>query len=150
MFWSNPRGRRSGHPRAPCPRAATRRHRPGPEKAIRMMFTGHRVSGVEVAGMGFLLKSVPDNQLHAEVAALATRMATVPISQLAMQKMLINSAVEGKINQMQRLVTAFDGITPHAPEGIHYTACIVQLGWKQAAQERDVGSFDCTRKKPYD
>ena len=39
---------------------------------------------------------MPDDQLDDEVEALATRMATVPINQLAMQKMVINSAVEEK------------------------------------------------------
>ena len=52
--------------------------------------------------MGLVLKSVPDDQLDAEVEALAARMVTVPINQLAMQKMVINSAVEEKIKQTQR------------------------------------------------
>ena len=41
--------------------------------------------------MGLVLKSVPDKQLDDEVEALAARMASVPINQLAMQKMVINS-----------------------------------------------------------
>ena len=68
----------------------------GPEKAKRMMFTGDKISGVEAAEMGLVLKSVPDDQLDAEVEALAARMASVPINQLAMQKMVINAAVEEK------------------------------------------------------
>ena len=54
------------------------------------------------AEMGLVLKSVPDDQLDAEVEVLAARMVTVPINQLAMQKMVINSAVEEKIKQTQR------------------------------------------------
>ena len=60
-------------------------HRLGPEKAKRMMFTGDKISGREAAEMGLVLKSVPDDRL--DVEALATRMASVPINQLAMQKM---------------------------------------------------------------
>ena len=52
--------------------------------------------------MGLVLKSVPDDQLDAEVEALAARMVTVQINQLAMQKMVINSAVEEEIKQTQR------------------------------------------------
>ena len=40
----------------------------------------------------------PDDQLDAEIDALTTRMASVPINQPAMQKMVINAAVEKKIN----------------------------------------------------
>ena len=92
---------------------------------------------------------MPDDQLDDEVEAMATRMATVPINQLAMQKMVINSAVEEKINQTQRLATEFDGITRHSPEGMNFKARVEQVGWKQAVQERDEGAFDWTRNKPF-
>ena len=64
-------------------------------------------------------------------------MASVPINQLAMQKMVINAAVEEKINQTQRLATVFDGITRHSPEGMNFKARVEQVGWKQAVQERE-------------
>ena len=113
-----------------------------------MMFTGDKINGIEAAEIGLVLKSVPDDQLNDEVEALATRMATVPINQLAMQKMVINSAVEEKINQTQRLATVFDGITRHSPEGLNFKARVEQVGWKQAVLERDEGTFDWSRKKP--
>ena len=133
-----------------CPTTAMWVHRLGPEKAKRMMFTGDKISGVEAAEMGLILKSVPDGQLDDAVEALAGRMATVPINQLAMQKMVINSAVEEKINQTQRLATVFDGITRHSPEGMNFKARVEEVGWKQAVQERDEGTFDWTRNKPFD
>jgi enoyl-CoA hydratase len=120
----------------------------GPEKAKRMMFMGDKITGIEAAEMGLVLKSVPDDQLDDEVEALATRMATVPINQLAMQKMVINSAVEEKINQTQRLATVFDGISRHSPEGMNFKARVETVGWKQAVTERDTGSFDWTTNTP--
>ena len=133
-----------------CPTTAMWVQRLGPEKAKRMMFTGDKISGTEAAEMGLVLKSVPDDQLDDEVEALARRMATVPINQLAMQKMVINAAVEEKINQTQRLATVFDGITRHSPEGLNFKARVEEVGWKQAVQERDEGSFDWTTNKPFD
>lgn len=133
-----------------CPTTAMWVHRLGPEKAKRMMFTGDKISGVEAAEMGLILKSVPDDQLEDAVEALAGRMATVPINQLAMQKMVINSAVEERINQTQRLATVFDGITRHSPEGINFKARVEKVGWKQAVEERDQGSFDWTANQPFD
>ena len=71
-----------------------------------------------------------------------------PVNQLAMQKMVINAAVEEKINQTQRLATVFDGITRHSPEGINFKARVETVGWKQAVAERDTGSFDWTTNQP--
>lgn len=133
-----------------CPATAMWVHRLGPEKAKRMMFTGDRITGVEAAEMGLVLKSVPDDQLDDQVEALAARVATVPINQLAMQKMVINSAVEEKINQTQRLATVFDGITRHSPEGLNFKARVEEVGWKQAVKERDDGTFNWTTNSPFD
>lgn len=133
-----------------CPTTAMWVHRLGPERAKRMMFTGDRITGAEAADIGLVLKSVPEDRLDTEVEALAARIATVPVNQLAMQKMVINAAVEEKINQTQRLATVFDGITRHSPEGMNFKARVEQVGWKQAVRERDEGTFDWTRNRPFD
>ena len=133
-----------------CPTTAMWVHRIGPEKAKRMMFTGDKISGVEAAEMGLVLKSVPNESLDEAVETLSARMATVPINQLAMQKMVINAAVEEKINQIQRLATVFDGIARHSPEGNNFKARVAQVGWKQAVEERDQGTFNWTKHKPFE
>ncbi|MBG6148479.1 enoyl-CoA hydratase [Labrenzia sp. EL_208] len=132
-----------------CPTTAMWVHRLGPERAKRMMFTGDRISGHEAAKIGLVLTSVPDDQLDAEVEALAGRIASVPINQLAMQKMVINSAVEAQINQTQRLATLFDGMTRHSPEGLNFKARVESSGWKNAVQDRDKGTFDWTNNRPF-
>jgi enoyl-CoA hydratase len=133
-----------------CPTTAMWVHRLGPEKAKRMMFTGDKINGIEAAEIGLVLKSVPDDQLDAEVEALASRIASVPINQLAMQKMVINSAVEEKINQTQRLATLLDGMTRHSPEGLNFKARVEEVGWKQAVNERDNGTYDWSRNEPFE
>ena len=133
-----------------CPTTAMWVHRLGPERAKRMMFTGDRISGQEAAEMGLVLKSVPNGQLDAEVEELATRMATVPINQLAMQKMVINSTIEAVINQTQRLATVLDGIARHSPEGLSFKDRVERVGWKQAVRERDEATFDWTRNMPFE
>lgn len=131
-----------------CPTTAMWVHRLGPEQAKRMLFTGDKITGVEAEEMGLVMKSVPDDLLDAEVEALAARIAMVPINQLAMQKMVINSAVEEKINQTQRLATVFDGIARHSPEGLNFKSRVEQVGWQQAVRERDAGTFDWTTNRP--
>jgi enoyl-CoA hydratase len=132
-----------------CPTTAMWVYRLGPEKAKHMMFTGDRISGREAAKIGLVLKSVPEKQLDEEVELLAARMASVPINQLAMQKMVINQTMEATIIQTQRLATVFDGISRHSPEGMNFKARVEDVGWKQAVKERDEGTFDWTRNRPF-
>ena len=124
-------------------------YRLGPEKAKRMLFTGDKINGCEAEAMGLVLKSVPAMELDEEVEAMAQRMATVPINQLAMQKMVINQAMEATITQTQRLATVFDGISRHSPEGLNFKARSEREGWKQTVKERDQGLYDWTQDKPF-
>ena len=81
--------------------------------------------------------------------ALAERMAAVPINQLAMQKLVINQAIEATgIFNTQRLATLFDGISRHSPEGINFKTRSEDVGWKQAVNERDRGTYDWTQDRP--
>jgi len=134
-----------------CPTTAMWVYRLGAEKAKRMLFTGDRITGRDAEEMGLILKAVPDDRLDAEVEAMAGRMASVPINQLAMQKMVINQAIEQTgMMQTQRLATIFDGITRHSPEGMTFKARSEAVGWKQAVRERDEGTYDWTRDKLID
>ena len=120
----------------------------GPEKAKRMLFTGDKINGVEAENMELILKSVPKAKLNEEVELLAQRMATVPINQLAMQKMLVNQAMETSgLMQTQKMATLFDGISRHSPEGIAFKQRVEKVGWKQAVEDRDTGSFDWTKNQ---
>ena len=131
-----------------CPTTAMWVYRLGAERAKRMLFTGDKISGREAADMGLVLKAVPAPDLDDAVEELAGRMATVPINQLAMQKMVINQAIESTgLMETQRLATIFDGITRHSPEGINFKTRSEQVGWKQAVSERDEGTYDWTADK---
>ena len=124
-------------------------YRLGAEKAKRMLFTGDKVTGREAKEMGLVLDSVPGDELDAAVEAMAGRMAGVPVNQLAMQKMVINQAIEASgLTSTQRLATLFDGISRHSPEGLAFKARVAAVGWKQAVRERDTGSYDWTRNTP--
>ena len=116
-----------------------------------MLFTGDKITGREEAEMGLVLKAVPEDRLDEEVEAMAARMAGVPVNQLAMQKMVINQAIEasGMMNT-QRLATIFDGISRHSPEGLNFKRRVEAVGWKQAVRERDDGTYDWTPDRPTD
>ena len=132
-----------------CPSTAMWVYRLGAERAKRVLFTGDQIYGEEAAAMGLVLKSVPEADLNAEVEKMANRLASVPINQLAMQKMVINQAVEATgLSGTQQLATLFDGISRHSPEGHNFKARVEEKGWKQAVLERDEGIFDWTKNKP--
>jgi enoyl-CoA hydratase len=132
-----------------CPTTAMWVYRLGAEKAKRMLFTGDKISGREAEQMGLILRAVPDDRLDHEVEDFAQRMAGVPINQLAMQKLVINQAIEATgMMSTQRLATIFDGITRHSPEGLNFRHRVESVGWKQAVSERDDGSYDWTLDCP--
>ena len=132
-----------------CPSTAMWVYRLGAEKAKRMTFTGDQIDGKEAEKLGLILKSVPENQLNSEVESMANRLATIPINQLAMQKMVINQAVEATgLNGTQQLATLLDGISRHSPEGHNFKKRVEEKGWRKAVSERDQGTFDWTKNKP--
>ena len=134
-----------------CPTTAMWIYRVGAEKAKRMLFTGDKITGKEAQEIGLVLKAVPDDQLDAEVETLATRIATVPVNQLAMQKMMVNQAIEATgMTNIQRLATIFDGMARHSPEGLNFKERVEEVGWKQAVKERDDGTYDWTQDAPID
>ena len=132
-----------------CPTTAMWVYRLGPEKAKRMLFTGDTVEGREAERMGLVLKAVPAAELDAEVEKLAGRMASVPVNQLMMQKLLINQAFENMgLRTTQMFATLFDGMTRHSPEGMAFKRRAEAVGWKEAVRERDLGSYDYTADRP--
>jgi enoyl-CoA hydratase len=132
-----------------CPTTAMWVYRLGPERAKRMLFTGDRIDGREAEKLGLVLKAVPPGELDAEVERLAERMATVPVNQLTMQKLVVNQAIEAMgLKQTQMFATIFDGITRHSPEGLNFKHRAEELGWKHAVRERDLGTFDWTENRP--
>jgi enoyl-CoA hydratase len=115
-----------------------------------VLFTGEQISGVEAASMGLVLKSLPEQKLNDEVEAMAARLTSVPLNQLAMQKMVINQAVEATgLSGTQQLATLLDGISRHTPEGHNFKKRVEEKGWKQAVKERDEGNFDWTKNEPF-
>ena len=130
------------------PTTAMWMYRLGPEKAKRMLFTGDKITGVEAEKLGLVLKAASKEALDDEVDSFAMRMTTVPQNQLAMQKILINQAVEsmGLLNS-QKFATIFDGISRHSPEGLNFKKMSEEFGWKKAVKERDNGTYDWTKDR---
>jgi len=123
-----------------CPTTAMWVYRLGAEKAKRMLLTGDTIDGRTAAEWGLIAESVPADDLTARVEQLADRMATVPVNQLAMQKLMVNQALDNMgLGSTQTLATLFDGITRHTPEGRWFKEFAEQRGFHAAVAWRDAG-----------
>ena len=132
-----------------CPTTAMWVYRLGPEKAKRMLLTGDVIDGREAEQMGLIYKAVPARELDEQAEKYAQRMASVPVNQLMMQKLMINQAYENMgLRTTQMFATLFDGMTRHSPEGLAFKRRAESVGWKQAVRERDLGTYDYTADKP--
>ena len=104
------------------------------------MFTGDTIDGRTAANWGLANEAVPADQLEAATLKLATRIAGVPSSHLAMHKMVVNQIMlTTGLEQAQTMATVFDGITRHYPEGMWFRRHAQDAGFKSAVEWRDSG-----------
>lgn len=123
-----------------CPTTAMWTYRLGPTRAKQLMFTGDTIDGRTAAAWGLANEAVPADRLEATTLALATRIAGVPRSHLAMHKMVVNQVMLTMgLEQSQQMATVFDGITRHNPEGLWFRRHAQAEGFKAAVQWRDSG-----------
>lgn len=111
----------------------------GLERAKRYLFTGDELTGAEAAAAGMILECVPDDALPARAAALAHRMALLPLSQLQMLKWMLNDVARHQYQpETSRLLGyLFDGVARHTQEGLDFVARAQSIGWREAVRERD-------------
>ena len=120
------------------PTTAVWAHRIGVEKAKRLLFTGDSLSGTEAVEWGVATEAAPAEQLDERFEALLERVARLPVNQLVMMKLLVNSTVQAQgLQTTQVLGTVFDGIARHTPEGYGFQRRAAEAGFKQAVRERD-------------
>jgi enoyl-CoA hydratase len=66
------------------------------------------------------------------------RIAAVPVNQLIMVKLALNSALLQQGVATSRMVsTVFDGVARHTPEGHAFVADAVEHGFRDAVKHRD-------------
>ena len=123
-----------------CPTTAMWTYRLGPMRAKQLMFTGDLIDGKTAADWGLATLAVPLDALEAATLKLASRIAGVPRSHLAMHKMVVNQVMLSMgLEQTQMMATVFDGITRHNPEGLWFRRHAQEHGFKSAVEWRDSG-----------
>ena len=113
-------------------------YRLGLEHAKRIMLTGEALDGREAERLGLASRAVPAERLAEEVESFAAKLATTPVNQLVMSKLLVNQAYENMgLRTTQMLGTVMDGIARHTPEGIEWRELAMKEGFAEAVRRRD-------------
>jgi enoyl-CoA hydratase len=125
-----------------CPTTAMWVYRIGAERAKRLLLTGETIDGIQAREWGLVIDAVPEGDLDAAVERLAARLASVPANQLAMQKLMVNQALDNMgLQSTQTIATLFDGIARHSPEGRWFVDFAQEHGFDAAVRWRDQGRF---------
>ena len=125
------------------PSAGLWAHRLGDQRAKRLLLTGDCLSGAEAAAWGLAIDAPPADELDERTEDLVQRIAAMPLNQLMMVKLALNSALLAQGVQNSRMIsTVFDGISRHTREGYAFQQRAAEAGFRQAVRERDAAPYD--------
>lgn len=120
------------------PAAGMWAHRIGDARAKRLLFTGDSISGKQAEEWGLAVESCPAEELDERTEALVERIARMPVNQLMMAKLALNSALLAQGVATSGMVsTVFDGISRHTREGYAFQMRSATVGFREAVRERD-------------
>jgi enoyl-CoA hydratase len=120
------------------PAAGMWAHRLGDQRAKRLLFTGDCISGKQAAEWGLAVESWPAEELDERTEALVERIARMPVNQLMMAKLALNSALHAQgVTNSAMISTVFDGISRHTREGYGFQMRAATAGFREAVRERD-------------
>jgi enoyl-CoA hydratase len=110
----------------------------GPQRAKRLLLTGDSVTGKEAAIMGLALKSVPLEQLEAEVEGLLDQMAQIDPAVLAANKRIVNLGLEMMgARTMQRIAVENNARSRRSPTAEKLGRAMREKGLKEALRASD-------------
>jgi enoyl-CoA hydratase len=113
-------------------------YRLGLAKAKEHALTGKPLSGLQAARAGLINAAVPFELLEREVRAQAQQLATIPLSQLAAMKLIVNQAYENMgLASTQTLGSILDGLMRNTPDGQRFIELAERQGVSAAVAARD-------------
>lgn len=126
-------------------------YRLGLTKAKEYALTGKPLSGIEAAEVELINRAVPFEQLEQTVAEAARELASIPASQLAAMKLVVNHAYENMgLASTQTLGPILDGLMRNTPDAKSFIERAEQQGVSAAVGERDGPFGDYSQANPED
>jgi enoyl-CoA hydratase len=124
-----------------CHHAGMWVYRLGLAKAKELALTGRPVSGTEAVEIGLINRAVPFAELPGETRRLAAELASIPASQLASMKLVVNQAYENMgLHSTQMLGSVMDSMMRNTPEA---------RAWIDKADAEGVGAAVADRDGPF-
>jgi len=124
-------------------------YRLGLTRAKEYALTGKALTGVEAAEIGLINRSVPFAELEATVRETAESLASIPQSQLAAMKLIVNQAYENMgLASTQTLGPILDGLMRNTPDAQRFIDLAQREGVRAAVAERDGGFGDYSQAPP--
>ena len=113
-------------------------YRLGLTKAKEHALTGRPLSGVQAAECGLINRAVPFSELEATVRDEAELLASLPASQLAAMKLIVNQAYENMgLASTQALGPILDGLMRNTPDAEEFVRVSQEEGVGEAVRRRD-------------
>jgi enoyl-CoA hydratase/carnithine racemase len=113
-------------------------YRLGLAKAKEFALTGKPLSGVEAARAGLINRAVPFRRLESEVRRAASELASIPPSQLAAMKLIVNQAYDNMgLASTQTLGPIIDGLMRNTPDALRFIEKANREGVPAAVAARD-------------
>jgi enoyl-CoA hydratase len=121
-------------------------YRLGLTRAKEYALTGKPLSGREAADMGLINEAVPFEDLEETVRQRAAQLASIPSSQLAAMKLVVNHAFESMgIASTQTLGPILDGLMRNTPDALDFIDRAAVDGVGAVVEERDRAFGDYSR-----
>ena len=128
------------------PAAGMWAHRLGDQRAKRLLFTGDTITGAEAAEWGLAVEAPAPDDLDERTEILLERIARMPLNQLMMVKLALNTALLNQgVATSAMISTVFDGVARHTAEGYGFVDRAVHAGFRQAVRDRDEPFGDAGR-----
>ncbi|HEX3735200.1 MAG TPA: crotonase/enoyl-CoA hydratase family protein [Solirubrobacterales bacterium] len=126
-------------------------YRLGLTKAKEYALTGKPLSGAEAAEFELVNRAVPFERLEEEVAKAARELCSIPASQLAAMKLVVNHAYENMgLASTQTLGPILDGLMRNTPDAKRFIDRAAEQGVAAAVAERDGPFGDYSQAGPGD
>ncbi|MEM6710228.1 MAG: enoyl-CoA hydratase-related protein, partial [Pseudomonadota bacterium] len=110
----------------------------GLAKAKYYALTGEWISGADAAAIELINFAYPLEQLDDEVDQLAQRLASIPLTQLAAMKLIVNQSYDNQgLQTTQTLGPILDGIMRFTPEGVAFVDEARSQGVRSVIEKRD-------------
>lgn len=124
-------------------------YRLGLTRAKEYALTGKPLSGREAADIGLINEAVPFQDLEETVRARAEELASIPASQLAAMKLVVNHAFENMgVSSTQTLGSILDGLMRNTPDALEFIERAAAEGVGAVVEDRDGPFGDYSQAPP--